>query len=100
MVLRRFSSFHQLCISNSPQSEILFCLHNSFGRRTVCIQAGKVGKAESVVYFISIFVLCCCSGANMSGVDVFLWTAQTLALGVLSLLPLKAICKNLETKPQ
>ena len=100
MVLRIFSSFLQLCISNSPQTAFLFCLHSLFRRRTVCIQGGKVGNVESVVYIISFFVLCCCSGANMSGVDVFLWTAQTLALGVSSLLPLKAICKKLEKKPQ
>ena len=32
---------------------------------------------------------------NLSSIDVFLWTAQTLALGFTSLLPLKAKYKQL-----
>jgi len=40
----------------------------------------------------------CFSDANMSGMDIFLWTAQTILLGGTSLKPLMAICKKLKKK--
>ena len=59
----------------------------------------KIWVISDFKFLSFIFVVVLFRDAEMSTSDTILWTAQTIVVGFTSLIPLKAVCKNLKKKP-